>query len=530
MAGLGLPDWLTQVLCHRGITDPGQAREFLEPDLGRLPSFQGLRGLNRALEVLIPAIRQGLTIGVAGDYDTDGVSATALMVDFLRQLGANVTWHLPHRLHDGYGFKPRAARSLAEAGAQVVITVDCGISDHQGVTEANSLGLQVVITDHHQIPPGPPVPAAAIIDPNQDNCALPTYLSGVGVAFYLAAGLRAALRDDGFFQNRPEPNLRQCLDLVALGTCADVSPMVGANRIFVNEGLKLLNQKSRLGLRVLAEIAQIKAPWETRDLGFGLVPRLNAAGRLDHPSAALELLLATDTSQAQALAQTLDQLNQERKQVEAQVFSQALEQLEADPESAQAPFLILAQEGWHKGVLGIVASRLLEHSSRPVMLFTLENGMAVGSGRSRPGFHLQKALAQSEELFVAFGGHSLAAGATLPKDQLPRLAQSLIEAAAKQLPPPGQAEELEIEAQVDLSDLGATVMEPLSHLAPFGPGNPEPLLALPDVQVTRAWEVGAGHLKMEISQGRRRAQAIGFNKVDLMPPEGSPVDIAFIPR
>jgi single-stranded-DNA-specific exonuclease len=419
-----LPAWAAQVLCHRGLADPDQARAFLSPQLADLPAPAGLAGLSAALKVLAPAVLEGRTIGVAGDYDADGVTATALMVDFLRQCGAGVVWDLPQRQRDGYGFSPAAARRLAAAGARVIVTVDCGISDHAGVAEAQALGLAVVISDHHQVPPGPLPAAAAVVNPQLGGGALSAHLSGVGVAFYLAAGLRAALREAGHFGDRPLPNLRQALDLVAIGTMADVSPLLEENRVLVSEGLKVVAEGRRVGLKALCQAARLGAgrggSLDARDLAFGLAPRLNAAGRLESPDQALELLLCEDPAQAAKLAQGLDRLNQARREVEADIFAEALEIIAGDPAQQRARCLVLAAPGWHRGVLGIVASRVMERTGRPAVLLGVEDGPdgpeAVGSGRSLPGFHMHRALCELSHLLSHFGGHALAAGMTLPAE------------------------------------------------------------------------------------------------------------------
>ena len=349
---LGLPPLAAQILCHRGLHDPDQARRFLCPGLEQLPVPEEMLGLPQALEILIPAIRSGAVIGVAGDYDADGVTATALLVEFLEACDAPVVWDLPHRVIDGYGFKPQRAQRLAQAGAQVIVTADCGISDHEGVNEATRLGLPVVVTDHHLLPPGPLVPAAAVVNPKQEACNMSAHLAGVGVAFYLAAGLRAALRDLGWFRERPEPNLRHSLDLVALGTCADVVPLVEANRVLVAEGLKVMTQGLRPGLAALAKVAGRSGVLDTMDLGFYLAPRINAAGRLDSPDPALELLLAPNESEALGRAEDLDRLNGDRRQVEAAIFEQVLERIEEDAALQEAACLVLGGEGWHQGCWG----------------------------------------------------------------------------------------------------------------------------------------------------------------------------------
>lgn len=527
---LGLPLWVARVLCRRGHDDLERATRFLEGGLEMLPTPDGLMGLGQALEVLVPAITEGRTLGVAGDYDADGVTSTALLVEFLRGAGARVVYELPQRLKDGYGFTPPMAERLAAAGAQVIITVDCGTSDHDGVARAHELGLEVVVSDHHQLPPGPLPPARAVINPQQPGCGLPPELAGAGVAFYLAAGLRAALRERGHFGDGPGPNLLQALDLVALGTLADVSTLTDCNRILVRQGLQVINQGLRPGLRALATVAGKRPPFGCTDLNFALAPRINAAGRLGSAGPAVELLLTPDPTRAMDLARKLDRTNQARRQVEQEVLQDALERLKGDPEAKQAACLVMASPDWHRGVLGIVASRLVEIFHKPVMLFNIENGRATGSGRAPKGFHLQKALTQMAGMLSAYGGHARAAAATLPTAELKGFALGLIQAAAGQVPDPDPRPTLELEPAVGLDQLGPGAMGPLERLAPFGPGNPEPLLAIQGAKVLESKIVGEGHLKLELSQGARRIKAIGFNLAGLRPPPGSTVDLAAAPQ
>lgn len=527
---LDIPQWLAAVLCLRGHADPDSAREFLDPSLAGLPRPDGLKGLDQAIEVLLPAVMEGKTIGVAGDYDADGVTSTSLLTDFLTQAGAKVVWQIPHRIKDGYGFSPAVAQRLAKAGAQLVVTVDCGTSDHLGVAQAGELGMEVVVTDHHQLPPGPLVPARAFINPQQDGCALPKDLAGAGVAFYLALGLRAALREEGYFQDRPQPNLRQALDLVAIGTLADVVPLGGLNRLLVKEGLKELNRLQRPGLAALSRVAGLKQPIGARDVGFMLAPRINAAGRLDSAATATELLLSSNSDQAMNLARKLDRLNQKRKDIERKVFEQAKKQVGSRPGLDSAPCLVLAEEGWHPGVLGIVASRMVEAFKRPVMLFGINNGQATGSGRSVEGFHLQKALAGQKHLMTAYGGHAMAAAAKLPTASLEELSQALVQAAEASAQANDAPQEMVFEAKASLAELGPGAMAGLEGLAPFGPGNPEPLLAVPCARVMESRVVGEGHLKLALGQGGHRVEAIGFNLAHLKPSPGALLDIAAAPR
>lgn len=527
---LKLPAWAAQVLCHRGLSDLQEARTFLQPSLRGLPGPDGLLGLDEAIKVLVPAVQQGEVIGVAGDYDADGVTSTALMVDFLRGAGVQVVWDLPHRMEDGYGFSTQAAQRLAEAGAKVVITVDCGTSDLEGVAAAQELGLKVVVTDHHQIPPGELPSAQALINPQQDGCTHSCNLAGVGVAFYVAAGLRAALKDAGYFENHPMPNLRHSLDLVALGTMADVVPLKDCNRILVHEGVKVLNQMRRPGIKALSLIARQRAPLDARDLAFGLAPRINAAGRMEAPDDALRLLLAQSSQEAMWLATRLDELNQRRREVENQVFEQALRELNTRSDSGASALICMAKEGWHRGVLGIVASRLVERIKRPVMLFAIENGKAFGSGRSLPGLHLQQALADCAQHLLTYGGHALAAGASAESRALDELAQALDQAARSQYEGEPEIPPLTLEVQTSLAELKAGGLDTLSRLAPFGQDNPEPLVLVSGIQVLRSSVVGGDHLKMELSHGGARMPAIGFGLAERKPELNNHLDLAAYPR
>jgi single-stranded-DNA-specific exonuclease len=530
-AKLDLPTWAAQVLCHRGYGDGTEAKAFLDPGLSDLPPFHGLLGLDQALEILVPALMEGKAVGVAGDYDADGITSTALLVDFLRQCGATVVWDLPHRMNDGYGFSAASAQRLAQEGARLIVTVDCGISDNQGVDEAVGMGLPVIITDHHQLPPGPLPKAQAVINPQQPECGHSCHLAGVGVAFYLAAGLRAALKDAGYFNEaRRMPNLRNSLDLVALGTMADVVPLKDCNRILVKEGIRVINQWRRPGLRALALAANQRSPLDSRSLAFGLAPRINAAGRMDRPDTALNLLLAEDQDQAAPLASRLEELNKLRRKVEGQVYDQAMAELDSRDELQDSALLLLAGREWHRGVLGIVASRVLSQVQKPVMLFSIENGTAYGSGRSLPGFHLQKALASCADQMIAFGGHAMAAGATVPSGELEALASALDQAARDQAGGMPQVPPLTLEAESKLPDLRRSAEWALERLSPFGQDNPEPLLAITRARVIEAKIVGQGHLKLLVDQEGARMSAIGFNLGHLMPKSGDLVDLAASPR
>lgn len=527
---LGLPPLAGQLLCNRGLVDAASARDFLRPRLADLPGPDGFQGMGKAASLVAEAVQAGQVIGVAGDYDADGVTATALLVDFLRQCGGKVVWDLPHRLSEGYGFLPPRAQRLAQAGARLVITVDCGVSDIEGVGAAKELGLTVIVTDHHQLPPGVAAPADAMVNPQQDACALAKHLAGVGVAFYLAAACRAELRARGWFATRPAPNLRQSLDLVAVGTCADVVPLVGHNRILVREGLLVLNQGGRRGLRALADASGARGPLDAKDLAFALAPRINAAGRIDHPAQALELLLCQDEPQAAQRARLLDQLNQQRRAIEQEMLGQALEDVASEPRHQRARLLVLGRAGWHRGVLGIVASRVVEATGKPALLFAIENGTAVGSGRSVEGFHLQRALVGVKHLLQHFGGHAQAAGMTTATANLPELWRQLDQAAQAALPPGEGAASLELETAAHVSQLGPGLVDFLADLAPHGQANPEPLLLVEGATVLSASSVGRGHLRLLLGGAAAPLPAFWLGHGELAADIGGPLSLACQPR
>lgn len=511
-SSLGLAPWQAQVLSHRGVTDTMSAQHFLAPKLAMLSSPAGMHGVDAATELLFDALRNYQIIGIAGDYDVDGVTATALLVDFINQIGGKVLWYLPHRLEDGYGFTPNTARYFRQHNVSLVVTVDCGISDHHGVTEAKRLGMKVIVTDHHNLPPGPLVPADVVINPHQEECAFSPHLTGVGLAFYLAAALRARLSHAGFFKSQP-PNLRQTLDLVALGTCADVAPLVEENRILVNEGIKVINDTPRLGIQELSRLARAARNGDNhidaRELSFTLIPRLNAAGRMEHPAIALELLLSQDLAQAGQLANKLELLNQMRRQLEDETLNQARQLWESSPEAHSLNCLVLASQNWHRGVLGIVANRMTDLTGKPCIMLSVENGTATGSGRSLNGIDLQQALANQSHLLERYGGHSMAVGLSLKLQNLKEFNQGINNYLGGR---PEPARELFLDAEVELSQLNWQTLRYLEELAPFGTGNPEPMLLLRRVELQGHSTVGQGkHLRLTLRHGGSKARAIAFS-------------------
>jgi single-stranded-DNA-specific exonuclease len=524
----GVPRLVARILLNRGLVEHDDVLAFLDPSLEKLRPPFGLPDLEKAAARLGEAVRQGEKVIVYGDYDVDGLTSTCLLHDFLQELGLPCLTYIPDRLQEGYGLKIPGLEKLARQ-ARLLVTVDCGISDAAEVAWAREHGLEVIVTDHHELPPELP-PALAVVNPKRGGADCPfADLAGVGVALLLALGVRANLRDSGWFKKHPEPNLRSYLDLVALGTAADVAPKQGENRILVRQGLKVLEETRRPGLMALKEIAGLEGkPISYRDAVFRLAPRLNAAGRLGQARGALELLLSRDLAQARIQARYLNDLNRQRQRLEEVVWRQALDFLEKRNLGARRVW-VLAGEGWHPGVLGIVAARLAEEYHRPVALVSLDEGRGRGSARSVEGFHLFQGLQACEEILNRFGGHQAAAGFEVAAAELDALQERLEEAFTRQVGPEPLKPALQVDAQVQLDDLDAIFYQHLERLRPFGPGNPEPVLACAGVECLTSRIVGERHLKVQLAQNGCLMEAIAFDMAAAHPLAGN-LEVAFSPR
>ncbi|MBM4302653.1 MAG: single-stranded-DNA-specific exonuclease RecJ [Deltaproteobacteria bacterium] len=524
MARHNLPRLVARILLNRGLTAGDNILAFLDPSLERLnPPFE-LPDLEVAAARLGRAVRQGEPVAVYGDYDADGITATAVLHQFLRELGLNCFPYIPDRLTQGYGLKIEGLKELAEQ-ARLVVTVDCGISDAQEVAWAKAQGLEVIITDHHEIPPELP-DALAVVNPKRLGHAYHFgELAGVGVALLLALGVRADLRAEGWFRQRREPNLRSYLDLVALGTAADVVPLVGENRILVSQGLKVLEESRRPGIIALKEVTQLEGkPISYQNVVFQLAPRLNAAGRMGQARCALELLLSDDLAQARIQARYLHNLNRQRQTLEEEVLKQARAMIRRRGLETR-PVLVLAEEDWHPGVIGIVAARLADEYHRPAALVSLVNGRGRGSARSVEGFHLFKGLHACRQTLHKYGGHAAAAGFELAADHLAALQDLLEQAFHEQvgLEPPRPT--LKVDAQVELHDLDRAFNRHLETMRPFGPGNPAPVIVCLGVQCLGSRVVSQRHLKVQLSQGGNVREAIAFDMAAHHPLDGA-LDVA----
>ncbi|QAT84181.1 single-stranded-DNA-specific exonuclease RecJ [Corallococcus coralloides] len=528
---LSLHPLAARVLLHRGYRTPEAASAFLSDRLADLPDPFRMKGMGPAVERVLRAVRLKEKVTLYGDYDVDGVSSTSLMYLFLKELGATPATYIPHRLDEGYGLNLGAVERIAQDGTRLLVTLDCGITSVAEIARAKELGLEVVVVDHHTVPPTLP-PATAVLNPHQPGCEYPTkVLCAAGVAFNLCMGLRKRLRDDGFFATRKEPNLKALMDLVALATVADVVPLTGANRILVAHGLQELSQGRRPGIRALKEVAGLEpdATVTAGQVGFRLGPRINAAGRLHDASLGLQLLCADSVETARSLAQVLDRANAERQGIESGILTQALAQAEEHKDSRG---FVLFDEGWHPGVIGIVASRVVERYHRPTVMVGVKDGVGKGSARSIEAFHLYDALTGCSDLLMRYGGHKHAAGLTIDAKQLPAFREAFAKIALQRLTPEDMIPRCRVDAVVNPGDLDATAVESLQKLGPFGQGNPEPVLVLrgqqarPRVLPAKSGAPGAGHLKLALVDAPE-LDAIGFGMADRVSLVEGPVDLAF---
>lgn len=514
-----LPPVLASLLIQRGLDHADAARRFLRPTLDDLDDPLLLAGMAEAADIVADAVRSGTTILVHGDYDVDGQCATALLTRALRVAGAKVVPFVPHRLRDGYDFGPAGLAAAETAGARLILTCDCGINAEATVRAAAERGIDVVITDHH-LPGTALPPARAVVDPQRaDDTSGLNMLCGTGIAFMLVRALVPRL---GLPRNLP----LHLLDLVALATVADVVPLVGINRTIVRHGLRLLPRSSWVGLRALLAHAGLQhKELRAGHLGFVVGPRLNAAGRIGDPIDGLRLLLTDDAAEAQALAERLGVLNQERQLLDQRMLEEALEQAE---QQSGSPGLVLAGEGWHPGVVGIVASRVVERYGRPTFLVAFDGELGRASGRSISRFDLHAALAECGDLLERFGGHHMAAGLTLRREQLDAFRERFASIVGRTLEPDQLGPEQRIDLEISLHQATGDLERLARHLEPCGSGNPGPVFGVRNARVLQRQCVGSNHLKGMLDDGTGRLQCIGFqwwDRASWLTDE--PVDVAF---
>lgn len=453
----------TELLKKRGFVDPEQIRVFFSADLQSLQNPLEMKGMPEAVELIRNASRNRTPVLVHGDYDVDGVTGTALMSQVLAFLEVDFSTFLPHRSEDGYGVSSRAIQNAHQKGAKLLITVDCGITAHEQIALARSLGMDVIVIDHHRIPENGLPPASAILNPRQNDCAYAfKELSAAGLVFRLAEALLGA-------------QAFRFLDLAALSTVCDVAPLIEENRVVVKYGLELLGKRTNPGLSALSDGAKIRtAVFNTGHLGFALGPRINAAGRMSSPEIALRLLLSESPKEAESLAVILEEENKARQKEERQVLAEAVSEVERTVNFNRDRVIVAAREGWHPGVIGIVAARLVEQFHRPAVVIAFENGKGKGSGRSIKGFHLFNALESCKALFEEFGGHEQAAGLSILSANIAAFRAQVNDYARTQYAPSVFEKKIPVDLEISFGDLNAGFVRELKLMEPHGAGNPRP--------------------------------------------------------
>jgi single-stranded-DNA-specific exonuclease len=537
---------IARLLVNRGITAESDARFFLSSDLSTLSDPAIFDQMERSVTRIRTAIAGGETIVIYGDYDVDGVSGTSLLYLALKKLGARVSSYIPDRITEGYGLNTAALEAIRNKGAGLVISVDCGITAHREAVAARSLGLDLIITDHHEFvdAKGPnglsindlPLPDAyAILHPLRLLSDVPADmrrhvagLTGVGIVFKLVQALLNVAANN--------EHLKSYLDLVALGTVADVGKITGENRILVRHGLEAMSSTTaaRSGIAALKQLAGLNGKKVgVGTVGFTIAPRLNASGRLARADMAFRLLTTDSVDEASELASSLDSMNRERQSVEERILEDARRLcLQSAPSEAGA--LVLSSQGWHPGVVGIVASKIVEEFYRPTALICVKNGVGKGSARSIPGYDLYEGLTACSDLLMGFGGHKYAAGFSLSEENIGPFRERLSELVLKKLGPQGFVRTLSIDGSVTLDDLTMDLMGEIEKMAPFGQGNPEPRLGARGLQVVSSRVVGNSHLKLKLRQGRGKTMdAIAFDKGSLLGKQvrdGAQLAVVFTPR
>lgn len=522
-ATLNISPVTAQLLANRGISDAAEANHFLNTSLSYCHDPFLMKGMDRAVERIRTAVRTKERILVYGDYDVDGITGVAVLMLGLRRLGAEPLCHIPNRLEEGYGLNLSAIKKAHKDGVGLIITVDCGIASFKEIEHAAALGIDVVITDHHEILEGRIPAAHAVINPLQEGCRYPfKHLAGVGIAYKL---IKALYENTAFFAE-------DFLDLVSMGTVADIVPLIGENRVIAKYGLAELNRRERIGLKALMDVSGLSdKDISCGHIGFALGPRINAMGRIGSPLKALDLILTEDKAEAERLAKVLDSENRARQKLEGAILEEALARVEREVNFKHHRVIVLAHEGWHQGVIGIVASRIAERYYRPTIMISLDGKYGKGSGRSIDGFHLFEYLLRCKDLLAGFGGHESACGLTIEKDKVDAFRERINHEAAQEMGEGLFSPQLDIEMDVPLGALSDTMIHELESLAPFGEENPRPVLASRNLRVKdNPRPIGKNGFKMLVTDDRITCEAVSFGRQNLSAPRaGGPVDVAYIP-
>ena len=522
---------LAQLLVNRNITTRESGQYLLQNDLQLAHDPFLMLGMDKAVRRIVTAIHNKESITLYGDYDVDGVTSTALMVHFFRDLGVHLEHYLPNRMEEGYGVNEAALEKIQARGGKLVITADCGITAVRQVKFAQSIGLDVIITDHHQVGEDGLPPALAVLNPHQPGCTYPfKFLAGVGIVFKLAVGIRRGLLAAGWDPDRL-PNLERHLDLFAVGTIADMAPLTGENHVLTARGLEALRTTAKPGLVALKSVVGLDGRIDAASIGFGLGPRLNAAGRLGQADRGLHLLVSDDLNQAVELAEKLNQLNEERKETQQWAQKEAEYLLDRQVDLAKDRVIVLASENFHQGVIGIVAAKLAEKYYRPTFLIALKNGIGKGSARSIPAFNLFKAMVQCSEHLIEYGGHAYAAGLNIEEHKVQKFREALNEVGRQFLTPEHLIPEITIDAALLLKDITSDFFNEVQKLEPFGQLNTKPVFISRQVEVRNFRTLGKQnlHVKFKAVQGPGSLEVIGFNLAPALDPAllDGPVDLVY---
>ncbi|WP_332768235.1 single-stranded-DNA-specific exonuclease RecJ [Phenylobacterium sp.] len=517
--GLGLSEPLARALASRGIAADDGAN-YLNPTLKALfPDPSSFLDMDRAAEILVDALVSDRPMTIFADYDVDGASSAAQLVRWFRTLGKELPIYVPDRMTEGYGPSPAAFKRIRDSGAELVVTVDCGAAAYEALAHAEEIGLDVVVIDHHLMRDEIPK-VAALVNPNRPGCTSGQgVLAAAGVAFVLLAALNREARKRGLFETTPEPDLRQWLDLAALGAICDVTQLVGFNRALTTQGLKVMSGWKNPGLKALLEVAKGSGPAGVFHAGFILGPRINAGGRIGRSDLGARLLSTDDPAEAAELAAELDALNASRKEVEREIFEQAIQIVDRESNQDDAALTFVAADSWHPGVIGIVASRLRERYRKPALVIGIDRAANIGkgSGRSQTGVNLGRAVqaAFDEGLLLAGGGHAMAAGLSVRPDTIPDLRAFLNERLAAETEAATAEDGLDIDALVTTGGADRGLWQAFQALAPFGPGNPEPMFAAADVRIERPMALRGGHVRVTLTDGSGgRLKAVAWRAED----------------
>lgn len=507
---------LARILANRSITSPKEARRYFSPSLSELHSPFLMKDMKKGVDRVIRAIAGKERLTIYGDYDVDGITSVVILYKFLKDAGADVLYYVPDRVEEGYSLNLKAIDRIKDNGTSLIITVDCGTSDRDEIAYATSLGIDTIVLDHHEVPGALPG-ASALVNTNRPDCAFPFKdLAGVGIVFNFLIALRSSLKTEGFWSSRPFPNLKEYLDLVALGTIGDISPLVGENRIFTKVGLELINRGSRTGIKALMSACGLGSSLDSIVASFTLIPRINAAGRIASPDDSIKLLLTDNASEAAGIARKLEAYNRERQGLEKEILSEALSEIENGKGHSQAPAIILSSDKWHPGVIGIVASKLVDLYYRPVILVSIKNGVGKGSGRSISQINLHEILKSCERHLISHGGHRYAAGITIEDARIEEFRSAFFHCLAQRKDISGLEPQTAVDAHCTLSEIDSDLISQFEMLAPFGSMNPEPVLCIRQVMISSLSVAANRHLRMKVFGDGVSRNSIWFGKSNFL--------------